>query len=95
MSALCIAFHKAFHHVWYLVTLDVESSVGLICGWAFYKPPTVEVKLKNPYEYSWAKQWLLTVLGALEASPNGFDFVIEILNGRNYPLQPCSTERDG
>lgn len=40
----------------------------------------------NGYLLCWA---------ALEASPNGFDFVIEILNGRNYPLQPCSTEHDG
>lgn len=32
---------------------------------------------------------------ALEAIPNGFDFVIEILNGSNYLLQPCSTKHDG
>ena len=26
--------------------------------------------------------------------PNGFDFAFEILNGRNYLLQPCSTKYD-
>ena len=86
--------------VLHLLTFDVWSCFGAALLTSFPKPPTMNVELSTLMNIHEHKPHVLILVATHCAGwpwkpiPNGFDFAFEILNGRNYLLQPCSTKYD-